>query len=241
MDSFVRRLKYYGIGFGIGLFFVFFFFQNRGCSWLPANRVKNSFLDRVIVVPDNQMQLLKEKNLSKQDIINVLNDGEVIFDKSAKKGQTKVYLLEKEFEGKGTISFFFTLPNESFVSEVHYAAKSAEEVSKNAAFKVKNSTKGFGDIIHFPKDDNLVFADTTDLVTCQQDVLGLINPLDIYALMKKSGKIDFSKTNYGLRPKPEHYILFTDKNKRVIGSKSIWYKNKINITSFDIPFENDCK
>jgi len=236
MDSFLRRLKYYGIGFGIGLIFVFFFFQNRGCSWLPSNRVKNSFLDRVIVVPDDQLQLMKEKNLTEKDIVSVLNDGDVVFDKSKKKGNTKVYLLEKEIEGEGIIQFYFTLPQESFLSEVHFVNKNG-----NGVEKIKNTTHGFGSIIHFPKDDNLVFVDTTSKLTCQQDALGLINPLDIYALLKKNGKVDFSKTNYLKKPKAEQYLVFTDKKNRLIGCKAIWYKNKINITSFDVPFEVNCK
>lgn len=241
MDSFIRRLKYYGIGFGIGLFFVFFFFQNRGCSWLPANRVKNSFLDRVIVLPESQLKLMREKNLTKEDIINVLNDGEVVFDKSAKQGQTKVYLIEKEFDSKGAISFFFTLPKESFISEVHFAAKTAQNVSEKAAYKVKNSTSGFGEILHFPKEENLIFVDTAKFVTCQQEALGLINALDIFSMIKKNGRIDFSKTQYGIRPKPEQFLVFNDKKNREIGCKAIWYKNKINITAFELPFKSDCK
>jgi hypothetical protein len=62
MESLWRRLKYYGIGFGIGLVFVIFFFQNRGCSWLPSNRVKNSILDRLVVASDETLEILKKKN-----------------------------------------------------------------------------------------------------------------------------------------------------------------------------------
>jgi hypothetical protein len=233
MDSFLRRLKYYGVGFGIGLLFVFVFFQNRGCSWLPANRVKNSFLDRVIVIPEAEQLAMDAKNLTKKDIINVLNDGNIAFDKSIKEGNTKVYLIEKEFEGKGNVSFFFTLPKESFISEVH--------MSESKSAKVKNTTIGFGEIIYFPKDEFLVYVDSSKFVTCQQEVLGLINPKDIFNLMQKNGRIDFSKTNYLQRPKAEQYIEFKNAKNQKIGAKAIWYKNKINITSFDIPFENNCK
>jgi len=220
MDSFWRRLKFYGFGFGIGLVFVIVFFQNRGCSWLPSNRVKNSFLERLIVLPESQKALMLSKNLTEKDIINVLNDGDVNFEKSIK-------------HGKGVIRFYFTLPRESFISEVMMSAPSAS--------KVRNTTTGYGDIIHFPKDDNLVYVDTTKLVTCQQNELGLLNPLDIYKLLKKSGRVDFSKTNYNKYPKAEQYLEFTDKKNRVIGTKSIWYKNKINITVFETPFKIECK
>lgn len=233
MDSFLRRLKYYGIGFSIGLIFVIFFFQNRGCSWLPGNRVKNSFIDRLIVLPEDQAEKMKALGLTSQDIVTVLNDGDVDFQSSIKKGNPKVYAVDKEFEGKGTLRFYFTLPNESFISEVHLTEKKA--------YQVKNTTSGFGDILNFPKDDNLVYVDSADQIVCQQEELGLINPLDILKLIKKSGKIDFSKTNYKVSPKAEQYLTFNDKKKRTIGVKAVWYKNKINITSFDYDFETKCK
>lgn len=226
-------MKYYGIGFSIGLIFVIFFFQNRGCSWLPGNRVKNSFLDRIIVLPEDQQEKLKSLGLTNADVIHVLNDGDVDFGSSIKQGDLKVYTLEKEFENKGNVRFFFTLPKESFISEVH--------LSESKASQVKNTESGIGHILNFPNDDNLIFVDTSDRVVCQQSELGLINPIDILKMIKKSGKVDFSKTNYNSRPKAEQYLSFKDKKGRNIGVNAVWYKNKINITSFDIDFETKCK
>ena len=212
MDSFFSRLKYYGIGFGIGLIFVIFFFQNRGCSWLPDNRVKNSILDRVLVLPESEAQQLKKFGLTKKDLTLVLNDGEVLFDESKKEGDPKVYVVEKEIPSHGKMKFFFSLAKESFISE-----------------------------IHFSKDDNLVFPDSSKNVTCQQDALGLINPKDILKYLKKSGKIDYSKSHLQATPKPEHFLVFTDEKGREIGANVIWYKNKLNITNFVIPFKNSCE
>ena len=233
MESLWRRLKYYGIGFGFGLLFVIFFFQNRGCSWLPDNRVKNSILDRVLVLPEEDAVQMKKVGLTKNDLTLVLNDGKVLFDESIKKGNPKVYVVEKEFEGKGKMKFLYTLPDESFISEIHLFKQN----SKN----IKNTTKGMGELIYFPKDDDLVFPDSSANVTCQQSVLGLINPRDILKLIKKSGKIDFSKSYLKATPKPEHYLVFTDKKGREIGANVIWYKTKMNITHFVLPFESICK
>ena len=233
MESLWRRLKYYGIGFGFGLLFVIFFFQNRGCSWLPDNRVKNSILDRVLVLPEEDAVQMKKVGLTKNDLTLVLNDGKVLFDESIKKGNPKVYVVEKEFEGKGKLKFLYTLPDESFISEIHLFKQN----SKN----IKNTTKGMGELIYFPKDDDLVFPDSSANVTCQQSVLGLINPRDILKLIKKSGKIDFSKSYLKATPKPEHYLVFTDKKGREIGANVIWYKTKMNIIHFVLPFESICK
>ncbi|MBI1837253.1 MAG: hypothetical protein HYR91_08320 [Flavobacteriia bacterium] len=233
MDSWMKRLKYYGIGFGMGLIFVVFFFQNRGCSWLPDNRVKNSILDRVLVLPEKDEVKMKSLGLTEKDLTLVLNDGKVVFDKSVKNRNPKVYLVEKEFEGKGKIKFFYTLPEESFISEIHLHEKNA--------FAIKNTKKGTGKLISFPKDDDLVFPDSAANVTCQQSVLKLINPRDVLKLYQKTGVIDFEKSHLNARPKAEHYLCFTDKQGRKIGSNVIWYKNKLNITSFVLPFKSICK
>jgi len=226
MESFKRRLKYYGIGFGFGLIFIFFFFQNRGCSWLPSNRVKNAVLDRLLVVSDETQGFLDKKKISDDDLILVLNDGDVDFSKSSKDKKDKVYILEKD-----GIHFAFTLPNESFISEVFVGAKNGK--------KITGTQEGTGRIIHFPKDEDLVFPDSTTSVTCQQTKLGLINPREILKLLKKSGRVDFAKCELKHHPKPEHYLIFDLKGKQV-GIKAIWYKNKINITRFEAEEIQDC-
>ena len=226
MNTIWRRLKYYGIGFGLGLIFLIFFFQNRGCTWLPSNRVKNTILDRVIVVSEKTKQDMEGLNLSSEDIIQVLNDGDVEFKKSDKNSDDKVYLIEKE--GR---SYLFTLPKESYIAELF--------IGKDA-FNVKTSEVGRGKIIYLPNDENMVYPDSTRYVTCQQEELGLADPKAIYKLIKETGEIDFGKTNLSVKPKPEHYMYFV-KEGDTIGFEAIWYKNKINITSFDLPFENPCK
>lgn len=228
MKTFFDRLKIYAIGFGIGMVFVFFFFQNRGCSWLPDNRVKNSILDRVIVVQSDVELQLKKKGISQKEIIALLNDGDVDFSKSKKEGQFKIYLVSKD-----KLKLFFTLPNESFISEVRLA-----NVAVNS---VKNSIKGTGKLIHFPKDDELVFADTTKLVTCQQQAFGMIENRKILKSLKKQGLIDFEKSDLNIKPKALQYLFFKDKKGRKIGASAVWYKNKISIDHFDLPFETDCQ
>lgn len=230
-SSFLRRLKYYGIGFGIGCIFVFFFFQNRGCSWLPGNRVKNSILDRVIVANDLEMAFMKSKGLSKEDILSVLNDGDINFGESKKDGNTQVYLVEKDFDKIGSLKVYFTLPKESYISEVKFGVKSAKEV--------ENSKEGYGRFLHFPKDDHLLFADTSKHVTCQQELLGMISPKKLLTTMKSKGFVDFSASNFQKRPKAETRLVYLS-NKDSIGLTTFWYQNKINISTFHVPYSNQC-
>ncbi|MDG1427548.1 MAG: hypothetical protein P8M19_00290 [Crocinitomicaceae bacterium] len=226
MESWIRRLKFYGVGFGIGLLFVFIFFQNRGCSWLPENRVKNSILDRLLVVSDETAEILKKRGVNKKELIQFLNVGDVIFGESEKDKDDKVYVIEKD--GK---KYLFTLPFESFIAEVQLGNKASE---------AKTSTEGCGQIWRYPNDSTLVYPDSTALVTCQQDYLGLVNPMDILKELKKTGRIDFAKSDLTITPKPEHYLMF-ERDDKEIGMKMIWYKNKLNLQSFVIPDSTNCE
>lgn len=228
MHKFLNRLKYYGIGFGMGLVFVFFFFQNRGCSWLPSNRIKNSILDRVIVVSDEQKVNLDKKGISNDEIIQLLNDGEVNYDESIREGKTKIYHISND-----KLKLFFTLPTDNYISEV--------KIANQKVSKITNTIDGFGKLIHFPKDDDFVFVDSSKILNCQQAELGFINQKLILKSFKKSAKIDFSKSFYFKKPRPIVYLTYLDSKNNKIGSETVWYKNKITIKSFEIPFETNCK
>ncbi|TNE53763.1 MAG: hypothetical protein EP338_09550 [Bacteroidetes bacterium] len=228
MSSFLRRLKYYGIGFGLGLVFVFFFFQNRGCSWLPSNRVKNAILDRVITISDEEQKKLTSLGITDQKIIDLLNDGEVDFGKSKKKGKMKIYQLSRE-----ETKLYFTLPEECFISEVRVADQKSS--------KIKSTTQGTGRFIHFPKDESLVFVDTNRQLACQLEKMGYINQKRILKSLKKNGKIDFERSNFREKPKALVYLYFDDQSGKKTGAESIWYKNKINIRSFDLADSTLCR
>ena len=79
---------------------------------------------------------MDEKGLSTEDLVMVLNDGDVDFGQSEKDKKSKVYILEKE-----GVKFAFTLPYESFISEAFVGVKNAE---------ITPTKSGYGDILHFP-------------------------------------------------------------------------------------------
>lgn len=232
MDSFLRRLKYYGLGFGMGLIFVIFFFQNRGCSWWPSNRVKNSIIERLIVVSEKQDSLMKVKNISKKDFINALNVGDVNFSESKKNGDFKVYAFDVDVKGKNE-RLYFSLPKESFISEVFVSAKDAHSI--------KETKKGTGKIYNYPNESNLVYVDTTNLLSCQLLQIELKDLKKLQKQIKKTATIDFENSHFNHYPKPEVRLVFDDLKGRKIGANTIWYKNKINISALFLPFENDCE
>lgn len=228
MNKFTQRLKYYGLGFGIGLVFVFIFFENRGCSWLPSNRVKNSILDRVLVVSEDEQVKLDKKKISKDIIIALLNSGDVDFDQSVKEGKTKIYHISKD-----QYKLYFTLPKDHFISEVKVADKDVTKIS--------NTTEGRGTLIHFPNDENLVYVDSTSKLSCQQEYLGIISQTEILKKMKKSGGIDFGQTFYFKKPRPTAMLLFDNKKVKQVRAKCIWYKNKITIKSLAYDGDSLCQ
>lgn len=231
MESIWRRLKYYGIGFTLGLIFVIFFFQNRGCSWLPENRVKNTILDRVLVVSDSEQKQFNKLNLDLKDAYEALNDGELNFSKSKKNEFPKVFVIEKTIK-KSKKYFYYILPDESFISEVMVSSKllkSLPKITKN----------GNGKLIHFPKDKNLVYLDDTKLMSCQLANYKNINNASILTELKKNGEINFGKSNFKAKPKVEHFLIF-HMNDIEFCAETIWFKNKLNITRFDSLVGTNC-
>lgn len=233
MDNFFRRLKYYGIGFGIGLVFVVFFFGNRGCAWYPSNRVKNTIFNKILVLSDNELANIKKLGLSKNELIVSINEGDVNFKKSKKNNRYKVYHFDCETPRGKKFQCNITLNEDSFVSEV--------QIGNENGFKVKNTKKGLGSFIYFPKEKDFVFMDTTDLILCQQEAIKLVNENKLFNQIRKTGKLNFEKSNLEIQPKPEHWIQFRDKKNRLIEANAIWYKEKIQINRFILPFKIDCE
>ncbi len=232
MPSFLRRLKYYGIGFSLGLLFVFFFFKNRGCSWLPGNRVKNSILERLVVVSEKERLKIESKGFKMKDIVNALNHGSVHFSESKRHGTDKIYLISKKDQRRGDFKCFFNLPHDSFLAEVFWADKPVS--------KIRISQSGYGKFVHFPKDDHLVYIDSNKTISCQLNALQIHAPNQILNLLKRNGQFDFKQTNLTTKQKPIHCLVFSSKSYDRIRIFANWYKNKIHVTSFLLPFRNKC-
>lgn len=229
--SFLKRLKYYGIGFGMGAIIVTFLLPNRSCSWTPSNRVKNMIMGRVITATEIDWKLMQSKGITKSDILSVLDDGDIDFGKSKKDRNLKVYVIEKELKGKGNYKFYFSLPEESYISEV--------KIGEVDAKKVNNTKEGYGIVVSVPKDDFMFSVDSTQRVSCQMEKLGITSVKQVYWNVKKSGRINFSKSNLNVQPKPEHWLEFVN-GKDTVSAQSIWYKGKIFISNFESDKTKEC-
>jgi len=106
MDKFKNRIKYYLVGFLIGVVAVAFFFGQRGCTWLPGNRVKAVIAENTIVIGDSVLQILHCLAEDSQPIFDILNTtGDVDFGGSQTRTDPKIYKID----GDDGLSVFFKL------------------------------------------------------------------------------------------------------------------------------------
>lgn len=223
MTKFINRLKYYGVGFLLGLVFVFFFFQNRGCTWLPKNRVKNTILGKVIAIPESDLKELENAGIADTTFLHLLNDGDILFDESLKDAEVfpKVYVLEKEINGK-VIRGQFSIYNDAFISV-------AEFLTANEKPQRRTNYLGEGKLVHFPLEEDLVFFESQtvscDLGTSQKKLHN-----NVLSALNKTGRINFNNTNF-MANKAEQEISFENNTGDKYVGKAIWFKTKINFNS----------
>lgn len=232
MDNFLRRLKYYGLGFGIGLIFVIFFFQNRGCSWFPENRVKNVILRNVLVVNEEGEKQMQKLGLVDSTLVQAINLGDVDFPASDKKSTSKIYYFNCKTNSGKSFNCHVSLNETSFISEVIF--------SKNPSNKVKISKEGYGKFIHFPVKKDFVYLDSTEIDECKLLNWPFSNENQVLQSIMTTGKLNFATSQLELKPRPLQVIEFQDKKSRPITVNAIWYKEKIQIVKIDLGYENEC-
>ena len=107
--NFLNRLKFYLLGFILGLFLVYGIFKERNWDWLPENKVKKFLLENPLKIFYNKKQDLLSDQLSKK-IFDIIVNGDVNFSKSETKQEFKIYLIEnKQNTAIFNISFKDTL------------------------------------------------------------------------------------------------------------------------------------
>ncbi len=159
MKSIWRRLMYYGIGLMFGLLFVTLFFGNRGCTWLPENRVKASVFSQIIVIDTNAM--LAEYTDSMYVV--ALADSKVNFGLSARQGEPKAYYFGNTSKKKKGTFFQVTFETDGVVAV-------CQTIAEDRKAKIAIGDHWFP-IIHVPGDSNFI--------SFHEDVLNEINNLKI--------------------------------------------------------------
>lgn len=224
----LQRLKFYGIGFGIGLVMVFVFFGGRGCSWTPQNRVIADLNHKVIVVSPEDIDWIKQQGLTPKDYLELLDNGDINFGESVKRQNPKFYLFTGKTEsGKSIAAQYELRDNDGYVSLLHPLTK--EKITDK-------KMPEYGRIIQVPTDTNIVVFN--ELAKCQATYLN-ITPLQVIDALRKNGVVNYSLTNLKEIIKPVYCFEFSI-NKKSYAGLAIWYKEKILFTRFRDADSSDC-
>ena len=83
-----QRLRLYLAGFLAGCVLVYFllFYGKERASWLPDNRVKEQVNKSLFIFSDHAKCILQCKNISEEEVTEVLKTGEVNFSASDTRG-----------------------------------------------------------------------------------------------------------------------------------------------------------
>ncbi|MCK0131519.1 hypothetical protein MWU59_08385 [Flavobacteriaceae bacterium F08102] len=99
-----RRFLFFGFGFTLGIFLLFFFLngKNASCNYLPNARMLEILRNKERLYTDEVKQLMQEKNIDSAAIALMLIQGDIDFSKSKVRQEPcryywiDGYLLEKE-------------------------------------------------------------------------------------------------------------------------------------------------
>lgn len=231
MQGIWKRLRYYLVGFIIGTIFVSILFKDRGCSWTPANRVKNSIQDKIIVFPEDQIASLNALGLNKENIYKFLVKGSVDFSNSLKDEFPKVYIIEENDSIDKRLQF--SLYEDSYITIVHALKK--EEKAKRY-----EHLDGWGEMVRLPKDSSLVFIDKSNYTQCKARGLASKDQQEITDAMKATGRVDFSKSDLMLT-KAVQQIQFIQNDTLEVNAKTIWFESRITFKDFEWDYKLDCE
>ena len=231
MKDFFRRLKYYGLGFGIGTIMVMALFDNKGCSWFPSNRVKDNLFNRLIVVNQAALSELKEQGFTEARFLNTIQEGSVDFGKSKKQGLDKVYRIDYETSKGKKEHCFMTMGDESFMTEIIFSRKKAVNISPS-----HSKAELPGKILFFPKNEFLFYMDSSSALIEKMKSIGIKNDKQLNSILRKNAQFNFGESFLLQHPKPIQCLQFkTSKSAtEVVYVKCIWFKDKIKVYDLSI-------
>ena len=225
MGKFLRRLKYYAGGLGFGTIITFVIFGNRGCSWLPDNRVKNMIAEKEILVGDSVKALMDCQGVDNKLVYALLEDeGDVDYTKSITDIEPKEYHIEGYAEDD---PYFVRFALGDSTVEILDANKGVEGCS----ISISNDTLR---TLNLPHKDVIAILESHDfritvLARCQMEEIGMAEA----ELLKfhKTAEIIIEESEPRLSPNP-YYVLEGDFNGTKIKIKYEVGENRTRIKEF---------
>lgn len=198
--KFGRRLRYYLIGFSMGLVLCFAMFGQRGCDWTPGNRVLKQIATSEILITDSVKCVMKANGISEDAVFQLLNNGDVIFSESKTHQIPKEYIIQ-DAEEKFKIHF---LVRNDTVSVIHGVAGGKKGNCKNFGNNPEHIFTMPEETVKRILQANEISA--TDTVFAKLEARGFKDG-EIYNMIE-GGKIDFKTSMPTLKPHPIYFVTY---------------------------------
>lgn len=211
-------------------------FGNRGCSWLPENRVKNMVGEKEIVVGDSVLAVMQCIGLDNDDIYELLKDaGEVEFSLSETHILPKTYYIEAY---KEDVLYWakFALYEDKDLAEV-------TEVFVTGAAPCKvNVTNEFYSTMPLPHEDVIAIIESHEFrilsdAECQMEYYK-ISEADLFEF-HKTASINIERSEPRLLPN-SYYVMEGEINGMRYSIKYIIGENRTRIHSIVGSAPSDC-
>jgi hypothetical protein len=234
MESFWRRLRYYGLGFGIGLILTFGIFNTRGCSWMPANRVKEAMNARIWVMEEQtQKTFFGQFHFSDSSFHEAIENADIEFTKSRRRGQHKIYQLAIENAKGQTIRLLARMTDESALVDFIPTSKNWQQYVK------LKSTAELGKIIFRPQQKNLFYLPENRSLQEAFGNIGIRNDQQLNLALQKA-EFSYQKSDLKATPKPLLVFDICMPSSTVGTSKQLrysitclWYKDKLKVVALE--------
>jgi len=223
MDTFLRRLKYYGIGFAIGLVFVIVLFRQKGCSWTPGNRVKSAILERIVFIDSTDIAFLKNHRLSAKDLRNYIEQGTVSFMDSKRDGNEKLYHFSGKLGSEEGRICLIAYREKSVVVDIDFTHQNLQHYQRLQ-----------GKSIPFLYRKKNWFSGNLDALALEG--MNMPNaPEKLTQWFMKTGAIDANLSTFDTG-NPVTYLIIPEKNASKDSSyliKSKWFQEKIELVEVE--------
>ncbi len=190
MDKIWNRIKYYAIGLGFGCIFVFFTFGNRGCSWLPGNRVKNMIGEKEIIIGDSMADIMQCTTLDNNAIYALLkSEGDVEFSLSETRQRPKIYYIQGERDDRNYYAKFALYEQEALSLEGEAYAEVVGLGWEGEVGCVSQKTNGHKTTLPLPHEDVMAILEANEFRILERAMCDM----DYYDLLE-SDVLKFHKT-----------------------------------------------
>lgn len=201
--TFLKRLRYYIIGFGIGIVMSVILFGQRGCDWTPANRVLKQIATSQILISDSVKCVMAANNIKEDDIFQMLNNGDVLFSESNTQSSPKDYVIQhpdKEFK------LLFVVRNDSVsvVSGVPDGKKGDCDAADANAHILKMPEETVKRVLRHNLAKNQLSAADSILTQLEKNKIG---EGEVYNMIG-DGSIDFEKSTPLSKPHPIYVVHY---------------------------------